>query len=201
MLGHSHVVIACATWAAVWWRPVVVGDAVVTAPQAVLGADFPPLVASLVAVSFGALLPDIDHPQALLAQWKPAGKGGPLGLWRFFRPLVLPAAVVRETLGHRGALHSLVCCVVIATGVEYLSQVVGAPGIGAALGWGYAAHLLADMATRRGIPLLWPLTRRRIGFPRPVTVRTGGFGEAIYLCLTGAAAALYASGALALPHP
>jgi inner membrane protein len=199
MLGHSHVVIGGATWAAVWWRPLVVGAAALTAPQVDMGANFPPLISSLLAVSLGALLPDIDHPQALLAQWKPAGRGGPLGVWRFFRPLVLPAAVVRETLGHRGALHSVAAGIVISTGVEFLAQVVGAPGFGAALGWGYGAHLLADMATKRGIPLLWPVTRRRIGFPRPVTVRTGGFGEAIYLALTGAAAALYASGALRLP--
>ena len=199
MLGHSHVVIAGATWAAVWWRPLVVGGAALTAPHVSLGDHFPPLAGSLVAVSLGALLPDIDHPQALLAQWKPVGKGGPFGLWRLFRPLVLPAAVVRETLGHRGALHSAVACVVVSTGVELLAQIAGAPGFGAALGWGYAAHLLADMATRRGIPLFWPLTRRRIGLPRPITVRTGGFGEAIYLCLTGAAAALYASGALRFP--
>src|SRR6266542_3460321 len=140
MLGHSHVVIAGATWAAVWWRPVALGAAVVTAPSVALGHDLPPLVSSLLAVSLGALLPDIDHPQALLAQWKPAGKGGPLGVWRLFRPLVLPSLVVRETLGHRGALHSVAAAAVVCTAVEFLAQAAGAPGFGAALGWGYAAH-------------------------------------------------------------
>ena len=198
MLGHSHVVIAAATWGAVWWKPVVFGTAVLSAPLVAPGADFPPLVATLAAVSIGALLPDIDHPQALLAQWKPAGRGGPLGLWRFVRPLVLPALVVRETFGHRGAMHSVAAGVVVCTVVEYVAQLVGVPSFGAALAWGYAAHLLADMLTRRGVPLLWPLTRRRVSFPRPVTVRTGGFGEAIYLAATGAVVALYASGALGL---
>jgi inner membrane protein len=198
MLGHSHVVIAGATWAAVWWRPVAVGTMVITAPSVALGHDMPPPVTSLLAVSLGALLPDIDHPQALLAQWKPAGKGGPLGMWRLFRPLVLPSVMARETLGHRGALHSLAAALVVCTAAEFLAQAAGAPGFGTTLAWGYAAHLLADMATRRGIPLLWPLTRRRVALPRPVTVRTGGFGEALYLAATGAVAALYASGTLHL---
>ena len=199
MLGHSHVVIAAATWGALWWRPLslaVVGGPTMTAPEALLPANFPPFLGSLIAVSVGALLPDIDHPQALLAQWKPAGRGGPLGLWRLVRPLLIPSLVMREALGHRGALHSALAGVAVCSAVEYLALVVGAPGLGRALGWGYAAHLVADMLTRRGVPLLWPLTRRRISFPRPITVRTGGFGEALYLAATGALAALYASGAL-----
>jgi membrane-bound metal-dependent hydrolase YbcI (DUF457 family) len=197
MLGHTHVVIATATWGALWWRPLslaALGGLSIAAPQAVLPADFPPFVASLVAVSVGALLPDIDHPQALLAAWKPLGRGGPLGLWRLIRPLLLPSLVVREVLGHRGPLHSILAGVVVCSVVEYVALAVGAPGVGRALGWGYAAHLVADMLTRRGVPLLWPFARRRIAFPRPVTVRTGGFGEALYLAATGALAALYASG-------
>ena len=199
MLGHSHVVIAAATWGALWWRPLAlaaVGGPTLTAPEAVLPADFPPLLASLLAVSVGALLPDIDHPQALLAQWKPAGRGGPFGVWRLVRPLVLPSLVVREALGHRGAMHSVLAGVAVCAAVEYGAILLGAPGLGRALAWGYAAHLVADMLTRRGVPLLWPFTRRRLAFPRPITVRTGGFGEALYLAATGALSALYASGAL-----
>src|SRR5688572_16604977 len=201
MLGHSHVVIAAAAWGALWWRPLTlgtIGGATLTAPEAVPPAGFPPFVASLLAVSVGALLPDIDHPQALLAQWKPAGRGGPFGLWRLVRPLVLPSLMVREALGHRGAMHSILAGVAVCAAVEYVAILLGAPGLGGALGWGYAAHLVADMLTRRGVPLLWPLTRRRLSFPRPITVRTGGFGEALYLAATGALAALYASGALVI---
>jgi membrane-bound metal-dependent hydrolase YbcI (DUF457 family) len=201
MLGHTHVVIATATWGALWWRPLTVaalGGVALTAPEAILPADFPPLLGSLLAVSVGALLPDIDHPQALLANWKPAGRGGPFGLWRLIRPLFIPSMMVRETLGHRGAMHSVIVGVTLCTAVEYLAILAGAPGVGRALAWGYAAHLLADMLTRRGVPLAWPISRRRVAFPRPVTVRTGGFGEALYLAATGAIAALYASGVLTL---
>ena len=199
MLGHSHVVIAAATWGALWWRPLTLGalgGATLTAPEAAPPAGFPPFVASLLVVSVGALLPDIDHPQALLAQWKPAGRGGPFGLWRLVRPLFIPSMVLREALGHRGALHSVAAGVVLCTVVEYVAILAGAPGIGRALAWGYVAHLIADMLTRRGVPLAWPITRRRFAFPRPITVRTGGFGEALYLAATGALAALYASGVL-----
>ena len=213
MLGHSHVVIAAATWGALWWRPLtlgVLGGATLTAPEALLPAAFPPLLGSLLAVSVGALLPDIDHPQALLANWRvnarPGGgraqRAGPWGarrhwgslFWFPVRPLFLPSMVVREALGHRGAMHSIIAGVVLCTAVEYLAILAGAPGFGRALAWGYAAHLLADMLTRRGVPLAWPFSRRRLAFPRPVTVRTGGFGEALYLAATGAVAALYAFG-------
>jgi hypothetical protein len=32
MLGHTHILIAGATWVAVWWRPVTVGGATLGAP-------------------------------------------------------------------------------------------------------------------------------------------------------------------------
>jgi inner membrane protein len=192
MLGHTHVAIAGALWAALWWRPLSAGAASLAAPEVALGPGVPPALSTLAVVAVGALLPDLDHSGALLAQWRPAGEG----LFRFFRPLLLPSVVLRETLGHRGGLHSLLALVAVSVGAEYLARLAGIAGLGAALGWGYAAHLLADMATRRGVPLFWPLTRRRLGMPRPLAVRTGGVGEALYLAAVGVVAALYAAGIL-----
>jgi inner membrane protein len=190
MLGHSHVAIAGALWAALWWRPLALGGLTLAAPEVALGHEVPPALSSLVVVAIGALLPDLDHPRAVLAQWRPAGEGW----FRFFQPLLLPAVALRETFGHRGGLHSLPALAAVWLGGEYLAQRAGIPGLVAALGWGYAAHLLADMATRRGVPLLWPLTRRRLGLPRPLAVRTGSLGEALYLAAIGAITALYLAG-------
>jgi membrane-bound metal-dependent hydrolase YbcI (DUF457 family) len=193
MLGHTHVVIAGALWAAVWWRPLAVGDALVSAPQAALSPHVPLAVTSLALVGLGALLPDLDHPKALLAQFRPAGTGG---AWRYFRPLLVPSVALRGVLGHRGALHSLAATVVLCLVGESLARAAGFPGVGLALGWGYAAHVLADMATRRGVPLLWPLTHVRIGVPDALAIKTGGFGEALYLAGVSALAAFHAAGAL-----
>ena len=196
MLGHTHVLIAGATWAAVWWRPLAAGDLTLTAPLLALSADLTASISSLAAVGLGALLPDLDHPGALLARWKPAGRGGPFGIKRLFMPLLIPSLAVRETLGHRGALHSVAAGTAICALVESAFGAGGAPGAGLTLGWGYAAHLLADLLTRRGVPLLWPLTRHRIALPGAITVKTGSFGEALYLTAFSALSALHAAGAL-----
>ena len=196
MLGHTHVLIAGATWAAVWWRPLTVGDVSLAAPLLTLSADLPAPISSLAAVGLGALLPDLDHPGALLARWKPAGRGGPFGVRRLLMPLLIPSLAVREALGHRGALHSVAAGIMACVLVEILFRAGGAAGAGLALGWGYAAHLIADLLTRRGVPLLWPVTRRRIALPGPITVRTGSFGEALYLAAFSALSALHAAGVL-----
>ncbi|CAA9226427.1 MAG: hypothetical protein AVDCRST_MAG77-982 [uncultured Chloroflexi bacterium] len=193
MLGRTHVVIAGALWAGVWWRPLILGSVVVTAPHVPFGAELPPALGSLAVVALGALLPDLDHPGALLARLQPAGTRG---AWRYFRPLLIPSLALRETFGHRGALHSLAALIVVGMGAEYLGRALGGAGLGMVIGWGYAAHLLADMATRRGVPLFWPATRVRAGIPRSVAIRSGGFGEALYVAGVSAVAALHAAGAL-----
>ena len=191
MLGHTHVVIAGVSWAAVWWRPLEIGRLALIAPEAPIGAGLPPVVSTLALVALGALVPDLDHPGAFLAQFRPAGRQG---FGRFFRPFFAPSVALRSALGHRGALHSLVGAALICAGVELVARSGGLSGVGAAVGWGYVTHLLADMATRRGVPLLWPLAHWRFSVPRPLTVKTGSFGEALYLAAVSALAALHGAG-------
>ncbi|GGK24331.1 membrane protein [Pilimelia terevasa] len=77
------------------------------------------------------------------------------------------------------------------------------PELGFAVGVGCLVHLLGDLITSAGIPILWPLplagrTWRMIGLPRSVAVRAGGPGE---VALRGlfVLAALLAGTALAAP--
>ena len=198
MLARSHVVIAGATWAAVWWRPVVVGRlGPVVAPLVPLvlpaSAETAGRAAlTLFCVAVGALLPDLDHPRAWLAQLRLARHG----LLRFIRPFALPSAVLREEFGHRGGLHSLLAAVGVYAGLRALDAAApGAAQAGAALAWGYILHLAADMLTNRGVPLLFPFWRRRWHLPWPLAVRTGSLGEALYVALTVALATAYAVGA------
>ncbi len=96
-----------------------------------------------------SLLPDIDHPRSLLGQR--------------LRWVSVPIARV---FGHRGFTHSLIA---VAGGIFLLTQKLPASMIipndvmqGMVLG--YLSHILADMLTPAGVPLLWPC-RWRFRFP------------------------------------
>ncbi len=189
------MIIAGATWAAAWWRPPIVGVGplgapLVTVPTADVTGS---VVASLLCVALGALLPDLDHPKAWLAQFRLTRRG----LLRFIRPFAFPSAVLREEFGHRGALHSLLAVLVLYLAAQALdASARGAAQVGAALAWGYALHLAADALTNRGVPLLFPFWRRRWHMPRPLAVRTGGPGEALYVVLALALSAAYVAAPL-----
>lgn len=62
----------------------------------------------------------------------------------------------------------------------------GYPMLGMAVGVGCFTHLLGDMVTRSGVPILWPIplggrTWRMIGVPRGIAVRAGGTVEVVVL--------------------
>lgn len=87
-----------------------------------------------------SLLPDIDHPQSVLGQR--------------LRWLSLPIA---RMFGHRGFTHSLLAII----GVILLFTLQITPGVvplDAFHGMivGYLSHIVADMLTPAGVPLLWP---------------------------------------------
>ena len=82
----------------------------------------------------------------------------------------------------------------VAEGLHALDRTYpGAAQVGAALTWGYVAHLAADLLTNRGVPLLFPVSGRW-HLPHPLAVRTGSVGEALYVTLTLALAVAYAAG-------
>jgi membrane-bound metal-dependent hydrolase YbcI (DUF457 family) len=62
----------------------------------------------------------------------------------------------------------------------------GYPMLGFAVGVGCVVHLLGDMITKNGVPILWPIpTGRRmwrmIGVPNGVAIKVGGKGEVLVL--------------------
>ncbi|CUX96408.1 metal-dependent hydrolase [Candidatus Doolittlea endobia] len=93
------------------------------------------------------LLPDIDHPKSFLGQklqW-----------------LSIPIAKV---FGHRGITHSFLaiigCSIFFSTDL-LLRTIISLPvDFVYAMVVGYASHIIADMLTPAGIPLLWPYRRR-----------------------------------------
>jgi inner membrane protein len=127
-----------------------------------------PVVA--VALSAGvaalaALAPDLDHAGSTLARF-----AGPVS-WALARGLA-------RLLKHRGSLHSALAAVAAGVLAALLGQRLGLAGLGLLVGYGWASHVLADALTDRGVPLLWPLRRRRVRPPWGLGPATGGRGEA-----------------------
>lgn len=96
-----------------------------------------------------SLLPDIDHPKSFLGHRLP---------W-VSRP-------VARIFGHRGFTHSLLA-IFAALALFYMkipdSWVLPADAVQGMV-VGYLSHILADMLTPAGVPLLWPC-RWRFRFP------------------------------------
>lgn len=98
------------------------------------------------------LLPDIDHPKSLLGQ-----------------RLKWISKPIARAFGHRGFTHSLLAVFALLT-TFYLkvpdTWIIPADALqGMVLG--YLSHILADMLTPAGVPLLWPCRWR---FRLPILV-------------------------------
>ncbi|WP_272665112.1 MULTISPECIES: metal-dependent hydrolase [unclassified Providencia] len=93
----------------------------------------------------GALLPDIDHPSSIPG--------------RLLRIFSLP---ISKLCGHRGFTHSLVAWFLLMISCyQWVPTEWAIPNdIIQAFLLGYISHLVADMLTPSGVPLLWPLPQR-----------------------------------------
>lgn len=111
------------------------------------------------------LLPDIDHPRSLLGQ-----------------RLSWISKPIARLCGHRGFTHSLLA-VLIALTLFYLkvpeSSVIPGDAL-QGLVLGYLSHILADMLTPAGVPLLWPCRWR---FRLPILVTRQGNQLERVLCM------------------
>lgn len=111
------------------------------------------------AVSLGALLPDIDEPQSLIGRKT-------LGISNF----------IKFFFGHRGFTHSLLFVALLSIVLAALSHFGILPlvvCVGLALGC--LLHLVGDMMTPSGVPLLMPfsLNNHHI-LPQILRFKTGG---------------------------
>lgn len=142
MMAGSHIAVGAALW-------------VVTARLTGLEPAEP---VALAAAAFGALLPDIDHPQS----W--AG--------RKMRIVSVPLSML---VGHRGITHSAIAVLACFA----LLTVMGTGWLATPVVIGYLSHLLADGLTPSGVPLLWPSKRR-------FTLNLCRTGSALEIVLVGA---------------
>ncbi|MEV4203006.1 metal-dependent hydrolase [Micromonospora globbae] len=81
----------------------------------------------------------------------------------------------------------------------------GYPMIGLAVGVGCFVHILGDMITRAGVPILWPIPIKRrmwtmVGLPNKIALRTGSKAEVVVLrAVMTVVAVLAAAGLVARP--
>jgi inner membrane protein len=157
VMAGSHVVVGIAAWTLI-------------APH--LGLQALDL-AALGLTSFGALLPDIDHPSS----W--VGRRVPM----ISRPL---AAMI----GHRGVTHSALAVLACLIFLHWrgFSRLVIDP-----LAIGYLSHLGADLLTTNGLCLAWPWRKRQ----SIALYRTGSFGESVIV----AGVAIWAGVTILRLHP
>jgi inner membrane protein len=122
------------------------------------------LLAGGVVGGLAGLLPDIDHPHAAVGR-------------------LLPRWWHRLTPGHRGPTHSLAWCLALALAVHLAGGAVNGERAGPLLALatlaGSLSHVLADGLTVAGVPLWWPLRRRRIVFLGVLAFRTRSWTEAL----------------------
>ena len=140
MNGKTHIALSIASAAAIGFDPLRL-----------------PAIATL-ALTAGAVLPDIDHRYGAAVLRKPL----PTPLRQLAR---IPSVIFR----HRGPLHSLFVLPVILIAAQLLDYLPHPFGL--YIAFGCVTHILADMLTPSGVPLLWPFTRRRFIIP---LVKTGG---------------------------
>lgn len=116
----------------------------------------------LILVSFGALLPDIDHPKS-----------------KFGRAVPFISYPISAVLGHRGITHSFFA---IGTAAAFLWLYDYQFWFVAPLVVGYISHLLGDVFTNSGAPLFWP-NKNKVSIP---LFNTGTWAESIFrLILVG----------------
>lgn len=121
------------------------------------------LVAATAGI-IGGLLPDIDHPNSTICNRLPL-----IRIFTFWLP-------------HRTLTHSAIAIIVLSVGyTAFVTRTASLPiGYTGAIIFGYALHVLADMMTRTGVPLLYPFSgQRQYLLPRGFRLTTGGVVESI----------------------
>ena len=142
MMGRTHWVIGGASW---------LGTVALTGSTFHLG--WVAIAGGFAIASVSALEPDIDSKNSLAS--------------KMFGPISQAASYVVRTLfgGHRKITHSLLGFGLVA--LVLLALVHWLPvipiWIAAAVLIGWASHVLADMTTKVGCPLLWPINMHNYG--------------------------------------
>ncbi|MFO0322816.1 MAG: metal-dependent hydrolase [Bacteroidota bacterium] len=99
--------------------------------------------------AFFSVLPDVDHTRS------PIGK--------LFYPL---AKYLDRKFGHRTITHSLICYLGLFALIRIIENIAGINNNASFIySFAYASHLIFDMMTKQGVPLLYPFKRNACVIP------------------------------------
>jgi membrane-bound metal-dependent hydrolase YbcI (DUF457 family) len=182
MMGRSHFLLAGAAYAALAVRPLETPLGTFGAPV-LAGPPIPDhptaLLASLAVAALCGLAPDLDKAGSTAAR--------SLG----FVTRVLSWGIERG-FGHRKGFHSLVGVALGFLLGELLGGALGLAGLGSLVAFGWAAHLLTDAWTVRGVPLFWPILAAPVRLPPRIS--TGSRAEQFLLVAALVGLLFYAMG-------
>jgi inner membrane protein len=168
MKGASHLLIGLGA------------AAVVHRIYAPFGDSWQALALAGVAAAVGALLPDVDSDESIIRRSTgTARSGGCIGK-------LASLGISAITGGHRVGTHTAVAWLVISGLAWIAGQASSMSYVAIAFSIGYLSHLLADAITVEGIPLFWPLAKRRVCLlPSFIAIRTGTFMEYAFMVAFG----------------
>ena len=120
-------------------------------------------VACMAAGGIGGLLPDIDHPRAIISRYA-IGIGG----------------TVRLFVTHRGATHTLAFVALVLAALVLVKAPIA---LATAFIFGMVLHLVADMLTTDGVRLFRPLSGRSLRLlPYAILSPTATIIEQLTVC-------------------
>ena len=118
----------------------------------------------------------------------------PFLLLAFLSKLKFVKENMKFMVKHRGLMHTLIIPACMFAATYFISEPTFKILV-SGLTIGYATHLLADLLTVRGCPVLFPFSKKNIKF---MNIKTGSRGEYIAAAIVSAAfAALFLSGLVA----
>ena len=150
-------------------------------------------------------------PFAGLVGWGTTALCAHYGKWAVVGVVFLMAGLALRGLFDDWAEQAGWLVVTICAGVIALVTAAKLPGdrgyplLGFAVGAGCVVHLLGDMITKNGVPILWPIPLggrmwRMIGVPNGVAVKVGGPGEVFVLRALFTIVSLVAAFGMFAPH-
>ena len=133
--------------------------------------NIPTLFTCLVANIVGALIPDMDQATNRLWDLLPAGNA----VGRVFRKFMLSHRTVSHSLL---GIYLLYRILLFVFPLFFNENIINTRLVIFSIMIGFSSHLLADSATKEGIPLFFPL-KFKIGFPplSRLRITTGKFIE------------------------
>lgn len=150
----------------------------------------------LVMVLVGSLLPDIDHPKSVINKYiLPFSNKltkvfiyaslGVIILWYdylnpgepIFKALAVAFLIIAISTHRNGLTHSIPGMILYSFIAGYIGNAYSLQYLTYYFMVGFGMHLVCDMFTNRGIPLLYPFSKKKFKFP--FTYKTGSKTGAI----------------------